>query len=273
MRMIRTFSALLLACVAAYAQDAPTIQKQLEATYALTTPTADKTDIVTAGAILTLQKDNFLMTEATKADVNHNVYKDGRINHNSADAGRKVGGFLARAGVPGASNTPSVATRTFVHGEKMWVTKIEVNNGAVVMELFTDQIGDYRYHAFLTFYGAKGQALPPADQVAKAVAEVFSAQPPDTAAAAPAAPAENAAGAPVAAPPPPPPPAEKFEEIPPPPPPEKDPVTIELKMTKDQVVTALGQPVKILKPAAGKEIYVYKDIKVTFQAGKVVNIE
>jgi len=44
-------------------------------------------------------------------------------------------------------------------------------------------------------------------------------------------------------------------------------------MTKDQVIAAAGQPTRILKPAAGKEIFIYKDMKITFQAGKVVNIE
>jgi outer membrane protein assembly factor BamE (lipoprotein component of BamABCDE complex) len=57
-----------------------------------------------------------------------------------------------------------------------------------------------------------------------------------------------------------------------PPPSDAPPPTIELGQTKDQVTTALGQPVKIVKLGA-KEIFYYKDLKVTFTAGKISNVE
>jgi hypothetical protein len=60
---------------------------------------------------------------------------------------------------------------------------------------------------------------------------------------------------------------------PPPPPPDAPPATIELGQTVDQVVAGSGQPTKILKPSASKQIYVYKDMRVTFINGKVTGIE
>jgi hypothetical protein len=60
---------------------------------------------------------------------------------------------------------------------------------------------------------------------------------------------------------------------PPPPPADSAPPTVEVGETKDQVIAGFGQPVRILKPSAIKEIYVYKDMKVTFTKGKVSNIE
>jgi hypothetical protein len=72
------------------------------------------------------------------------------------------------------------------------------------------------------------------------------------------------------APPPPPPPA--FSDIAPPPPPPAPAPTISLGQTKAQVLAAFGEPTRkaVLGP---KEIFVYKDMKVTFTNGKVSNVE
>ena len=53
-----------------------------------------------------------------------------------------------------------------------------------------------------------------------------------------------------------------------PPPPQQ----IEKGQTPDQVVAAIGQPDKIVNLGA-KQLYVYKDIKVTFMNGKVVDVQ
>jgi len=50
------------------------------------------------------------------------------------------------------------------------------------------------------------------------------------------------------------------------------PKTIELGQTRDQVVEALGQPEKIVN-LGSKQIYVYKDMKVTFLNGKVSDVQ
>jgi len=49
------------------------------------------------------------------------------------------------------------------------------------------------------------------------------------------------------------------------------PVSIQSGQTIDQVVAALGQPEKIVSLGA-KQIYVYKDLKVTFENGKVKDV-
>ena len=265
------FAAITLTGLVASAQDKAAIQKKLEATYALTQATADRTDIVTAGAILVLQKSNLVMTDATKSDINQNKYQDGKFTQN-------VFGKLARMPhFPGSPAAPAAAaTRTFVKGEKMWLTKVEVKDNTVVLELFTDQMGDFRYRALLTFFG-KGP-LPSPDQAAQTVGEVFTVQPADNAAPTgdqqAAAPAAAAAPAPVAAPPP---PADAAPApIPPPPPPPDEPAappkTISLGQTVDEVVANFGQPTKKAK-VGNKDIYYYPDIKVTFVNGKVSDVQ
>ncbi len=254
------FAAAAVAGLVANAQDKAAIQKKLESTYALTQATADRTDIVTAGSILVLQKSNLVMTDATKSDINQNKYQDGKFTQN-------VFGKIARMPhFPGAPAAPAAAAvRTFVKGEKVWVTRIEVKDNTVVFELFTDQMGDFRYRALLTFFG-KGP-LPSPDQVAATVAEVFTVQPPDNPAptaeaAAPAAPSAPAAVAPAPIPPPPPPPDE----------PAAPPATISLGQTTDEVIANFGQPQKKAK-VGNKEIYYYKDLKVTFVNGKVSDVQ
>jgi hypothetical protein len=246
------------------------LQQKLESQYTLTKSTADRSDIVTAGSVLVLQKDNLLMDTTTSTVPMLNTYKNGKITHG-------VGDFLSCKWckkIPGNS-TPNVDTRTFVSGEKFWVTKIEIHDDGVFFELFSDPISDVRYYASLKFPVQKG-STPDPDQIQKAVAEVLKVQPADDAAdskdAAPAAKGAPAGGqqaaasapaaamAPIAAPPPP-------VDTPPP-----APKTIALHQTKDEVVAIMGQPTKIVKLGT-KEIDYYADMKVTFVGGKVADVQ
>lgn len=281
---------LLAACFCGYAQDPKAaIQQKLVSQYALTQPTAANDDIVTAGAVLVLKKGPLMMVDATNS-VNPypTTYKDGKMKNGAAKAKSFLGGLSS---VPGFSSVPGASqanggpgTRTFVPGEKMWVTGIDVRDNGVIFSLFTDAYSDVRYKTTLTFAFPKS-GMPPAEQVEKLVAEVFDVQPADDAnakgqqsaapagqpaAAGSAQPAQAASAAqPVApqqpqeaAPPP----------IAPPPPAPADPKTIALKQTTEQVIANFGQPEKIIKLGT-KEIYVYKDMKVTFVGGKVTDVQ
>lgn len=53
---------------------------------------------------------------------------------------------------------------------------------------------------------------------------------------------------------------------------QPDPQTIRIGQTTDQVVAALGKPEKIVDLGA-KQLYVYKDLKVTFMNGKVADVQ
>jgi len=290
---------LVVAVVAAHGEDTAVMQKKLISEYALTQPTADNTDIVTAGAILVLQKSDLTLGPTTSSSLYQNTYKDGKIQ---ASAFAKSKSFFKKVGqVPGLSSIPgvgsaagSVATadsnsgaspRTYVTGEKLWVTKIEFktesNQPEVVFDLFTDAVNDVRYKGSLKFMLPKGASQ---DQVDHMVAEVFKVQPQDDAKQADAggkqqgqqaAAAPEAAVPPVAEPPAPAPAAALPDIAPPPPPadqPAAPPATVALGQTPDQVIAALGQPQKIVK-LAKKETYYYKDLKVIFTAGKVSDVQ
>jgi len=270
------------------AQDKAAIIKKLQSEYALTKTTADQTDIVTAGSVLVLQKDNLLMVATTtNGNPCPNTFKNGRFTQNGAcRASEKLKKIpLFGHTIPGADQA-QVTTRTYVTGEKFWVTRIDLKEGkdaGVVMDLFTDAVNDVRYRTTLNI-PFKG-AMPSADDALKLVQEVVTVAPSEddkkqeakgnggqqqsnqqAPAAEPAQqqaaaqPAAEAAPAPIEPPPPPP-------DAPAAPPP-----TVAMDQTPDQVTAILGQPQKKAKIGT-KEIYFYKDVKVTFVNGKVKDIQ
>jgi len=298
MRTIKTYKGVLAVMAAlqwaicAQGQSTADIQKKLESEYQVTKITDDKSDIVTAGSILVLHKDKVLMVAATSAaNPCMNTYKDGKITPTKAcGVGEKLRRLPGFGHVPGGGSAP--ATRNFVSGEKFWVTKIDVRSNGVVLDFFTDATpsGDQgiRYKAALTI--PFGAITPTPDEALKAVAEVITVAPSEDAkdgkdgkdakgggekvqaapqagqqeAAAPSQPATPPpAAAPAEAPPAP---------IEPPPPPPPDPAEVKEGQTMDEVVAALGQPVKKAKVGA-KDIYFYKDLKVTFVNGKVKDVQ
>ena len=242
------------------------LQQKLEAQYALTKPTDDKTDIVTAGAVLILEKDRLLMYPTTTQVPPQNSYKDGHLSSGAYgvhDQVQKFGRLIGHA----PPETVQTQTRYFVTGEKFWVTHIDYPADGVVFSLFTDAINDVRYYSTLKFIYPHGKTLS-TDQVIALVGEVLKVQPDDSANSGgdanqqpaggdnqQAAPADNQQQAPAA------------EQAPPAP-----PATVEIGQTTDQVVAILGQPDKIINLGV-KQIYVYKDLKVTFVKGKVTDAQ
>jgi hypothetical protein len=268
------------------AQSKAALEKKLQAEYTTTQATADQTDIVTAGSILVLKKGNIIMAPVSGSNYFQNTYKEGKITQNTA--GKIVKGLDRFNHLPGASapsNAP--ATRTFVPGEKVWVTKIECKDDGLVFQLFTDAYADVRYKADLKFFFDKKGAMPSADEMSKMVGEVFKIQPADdqtgggqqqAAPEQPQAPAPRGR-APVAAPAAAPPPLAEtpLAPIPPPPPPPDEPQappkTLKIGQSKDEVIANFGQPEKVVKLGT-KEIYYYKDLgKVTFVNGKVTDVQ
>jgi hypothetical protein len=282
LRFIATRSAalaLLLPSFALIAQTASTpasIQQKLESDFTVSKAAADKSDIVTAGAVLVLKKDGLLMSATSTGSPATNTYRDGKISQGIWKIAKMpgFGGLVSHA-----SPNTTVQTRTFVAGEKFWVTKITVNPDGVIFELLSDPISDVRYCSTLRFPFNKG-TLPSPDDADTSVGEVFKVDPGDAAAddkggdkggkggskpaSSAAAPAEAAAPvapmAPIAPPPPP-------TDTPPP-----APKTIALKQTKDEVVANFGPPTKVVKLGT-KEIDYYPDMKVTFVNNKVTDIQ
>jgi hypothetical protein len=277
--VLLSFAASVFFGFAAHAQTAGTpqsIEQKISAQYTPTKATADHSDIVTAGAVIVLKKDGLVMTSTTSGAAAANVYKDGHIT--STGAWKMTRGLAALRNRTGQAE--GAGTRTFVAGEKFWLTRVDVRDDGVVLEFMSDPVSDIRYYSSLKFPFPKG-AYPSDDQALKSVSEVLDVAPPDnggdqgqqTAGGGPG----GAPGPAPAAPAPPPAPAEPapapMAAIPPPPPPsDTPPPTITLKETREQVVAAFGPPKKVVKLGT-KEIDYYPDMKVTFVNDKVTDVE
>ena len=242
-RVLRAGLILVLIGVAAVASAQSNDLKQaLETAYPLTKATADNTDIVTAGAVLVLEKDNLQMCKVSLPIPTHNYFKGGEVTQGGLMG---VLNKLGNASLGGGAD--ATTTRKFVAGEKLWVTKIEVENDGDTFQFLSDPLQDVRYHSTLKFPFPRGQT-PPTDQVLASVAQVIKTDGGDGAPAADQQQAASDAAAPAAT------------------------KTIALGQTKDQVLQNFGQPTKVVQLGA-KEIDYYSDMKVTFTNNKVTNVE
>jgi hypothetical protein len=270
------FAATLLISGFSVSAQTAEIQKTLNAKYALTKPTADRSDIVTAGDVIVLQKDGLLMCGVTVSSPSQNTYKNGKITQNLLTKSR-FGSFSGMMGAAGGG-----ATRTFVSGEKFWITNIETKDDGVVFTLISDPINDVRYYSNIKFPFTKGSP-PPAAELASEADQVFKVQPADDAAGGgdsggggkgkPPAPGAKAVAAPAPAAEPA--PAALAPIAPPPPPPDAAPATpptISVGLTRAQVTAMFGAPTKVVKLAT-KEIDYYPDMKVTFVKDKVTDVQ
>jgi hypothetical protein len=273
------------------------LEQKLKEQYTLTKLTADGTGVVTAGAVITLKKDGLILTPSTGTDVSGNSYKDGRITQSTVgkvnEKAKKIGGIFHKIPGMSAPDAPTNATRTFVAGEKLNVTKIEAKDGAVVFEVYSAQAySDVYYRGMLSFPVEKG-TVPAPDVMLATAGQVFKVDPPEDSkdtkeASQPAAGAAQQSVAPQSAatqPPVPQPtqsatpeqPAVKhYEDIAPPPPPDTaapaQQPKLEMGETIDQVVAQLGQPSSTATDG-DKQIYLYKDWKITFLKGKVADVD
>ena len=272
--------ALLIACAVtpllqAQGGNSAEIQQKLTSEFALTKTTDDRSDIVTAGAVLVLHKDGLLMYSTPTTTPPMNVYKDGRLQQSAAgNYFRGLGGVLKHGG--DTSTLSNIPQRKFVTGEKFWITGVTIQQDGVVLTVYSDPFSDVRYYAQIKFPFPKNSP-PPTDAMVKTVEEVITVAPQDDAnnggdknpapaqkgggGEGPGAPAAQAAPmAPIAPPPP------------PPDQPAAPPKTISVGQTRDVVIASWGQPSKDIKLGT-KEILVYPDMKVTFVGGKVSDVQ
>jgi hypothetical protein len=228
-----------------------TVRQAIEAKFPLTKATADRTDIVTAGAVIDLMKDDLYMFSPAASMLATPAYKDGKFAY----------GMIDKTKILAAKKAGTV--RQFVAGEKFWLIGLDIQDDAAVLEFLSDPISDTRYKTKVKYPYPSG-AMPAPEVFLAKIEESIKAEPSEDKqpAAAPARPGP----APASAPPPPPAP-----DLPPPPPPTDAPPPVK-DQTKDQVVKAFGQPTSINR-AGAKEIDIYPGMKVTYVNGKVTDVQ
>ncbi len=249
----------------ALAQDAGSLETQLNAKYKLVKLGEDSTGVavVEPGTVLDIKKGGILSYPTSNARPFATVYKDGTMH---APTAAHIPSWM-----PHASSVPGQVsdTKFLTVGEKVYATKIEVQekDKVAVFIIECDSCNNVQDPSFrraqVVFQYPKGY-LQNADvgQVSDLIEQVLSV---DTGGDSSqqqqgqgdqGQPAQGAQGQQQDAP------AQ----------PAQPPPTIQLGQTTDQVVAIMGQPDKIVDLKT-KQIYVYKDLKVTFVKGKVSDVE
>ena len=274
-------AAALTSTAAAQVGDPATlVQEKLVSQIKVTKATADHSDIVTAGDVVLLHKDGLMMCSSASSYGFSNTYSNGVLTANYNNRAKDAAKSFFKGHLPfggGGSVTDAAnngcPSRKFVAGEKFWITGIAPQKDGILISTFSDPYPDpsgnqVRYYGEVKFLFPKG-SVPPPDEFVKTVSELITVQPPDDKGTGAQGdqggqPAQAAAQAPAPAP---------MAAIPPPPPPaDAAPPTIAVGQTVDQVIAAFGQPTRVAKLGA-KQIFYYKDMKVTFTNGKVSNVD
>ncbi|MGB8492766.1 MAG: hypothetical protein WCE53_00030 [Candidatus Acidiferrum sp.] len=270
-RIVAVIFAGILPWMLAAAQDsgADSLESQLAAKYKLVKLGTDSTGltVLEAGTVLVIKKGGIISVPSGNAVILPSTVKDGQVHAASNTAAQGVSKFLRWKGVSDPTGAASTDTKFLTVGEKVYVSKIDVNRkdskvaltiiecdtcnsvqdpsqrrGQVVFQFPKDylsgadggQVSDLINQTLEIDTGDSGQQ----DQQQGQDAQGQNAQPQQQAPQQPAAP----------------------------------PPTIQLGQTPDEVTGALGQPEKIVNLGL-KQIYYYKDMKITFVKGKVSDVQ
>jgi hypothetical protein len=251
---------------------APTLQEQLAAQYKLVKMGSDTSgySVVDAGTLLAIQKGGILGVPYSDTSSIPATKYEGGVVHTPNALVSKLGGFGMKK--LGKEQT----TKLFASGDKVYPSKIEVNVakdtvslGIVACDTCNKTDPPTYNKATVVFQFPKGSlANASAGSVEDTIGQLLAissddqksqgdqqqgggdqaAQPQGGQDQQPAAQAPEAAA----------PPAE--------------PASIEKGMTPDQVEAALGKPDKKVN-LGSKQLYIYKDMKVTFVNGKVSDVQ
>ena len=244
------------------AQGAPgaSLQDQLLAQYTLVKMGADTSGpaVVEPGSILVIQKGGILGVPYGDVTIVPTKYQDGAMHSPNSFVMKGIGSMFKKANINKQTNT-----RLFQVGERVYPSRIEVNvpNDKVTMGIIAcDACNNVNpptfYKSDVVFQFPKGTlASTNPSQIEDTIAQVFTIDDSGNGQQNDGGQQDQGQAA-----------QEQGQQVPPP------PQTIQLGQSVDEVTAALGQPGKIVNLGA-KQIYVYRDLKVTFLKGKVADVQ
>ncbi|MGC2059419.1 MAG: hypothetical protein WA653_14245 [Candidatus Sulfotelmatobacter sp.] len=261
-------AAAIFPCAIASAQAPVSLQEQLTAQYKLVKMGSDTSgySVVEKGTLLAIQKGGILAVPYGDQNVLSNKYENGSIH---APGGLSLMGRKSIMGKFGKEQT----THLFAVGDKVYPMKIDVNvaKDAVILEIVAcdtcNKTDPPTYNkANVIFQFPKGSlANGSAGGVEDMIGQVLTISNDDAQQdqgggqqGADQGGGQQAAGGQDQ--------GQQAQQ------PAAEPQSIEKGMTPDQVEAAMGQPDKKVN-LGSKQIYVYKDLKVTFLNGKVSDVQ
>jgi hypothetical protein len=261
---------------------APTLQEQLAAQYKLAKMGSDSSgySIIEEGTLLAVQKGGVMGLPYKSTIWPSNTFQDGTVHASNvqtvqsgkaADIFKKGCGVLHKCPTAPDAASDERATKLFKVGDKVYATKIDVktDKDTVTLSIVScdtcNKTDPPTYNkANVAFQFAKGTlATASAGQVEDTIGQLLSISSDSQQAGDQAGQQQGGqqqAGDQGAQQP-----AAQDQPAP-------EPAEVKLGMTPDQVEAALGKPDKKVTLST-KQIYIYKDMKVTFVNGKVSDVQ
>jgi hypothetical protein len=246
------------------------LESQLAAKYKLVKLGTDSTGVAVleTGTVLVIKKGGIISVPSGNAVILPSTVKDGQVHAASNTAAQGVSKFLKWKGVSDPTGAASTDTKFLTVGEKVYVSKIDVNRkdskvALTIIECDTcNNVQNASQRRAQVVFQFPKDYLSGADggQISDVINQTLEIQTDDNGQQQQQG--QDAQGQNAQAQQPPQQPA-----APPQPPP-----TIQLGQSPDEVTNALGQPEKIVNLGV-KQIYYYKDMKITFVKGKVSDVQ
>jgi len=243
---------------------APSLQEQLAAQYKLVKMGSDTSgySVIEEGTLLAIQKGGLLGVPYSDTSVLSDKYENGAVHGPNALLSKGIGFGMKKFG-------KEQTTKLFAKGDKVYPTKIDVNvdKDQVIMGIVacdtcnkTDPPTYNKANVVFQFPRgslAKASAATVEDTIGQLLTISEDSQQQDQGSGQQGGQGgqdQQAAQQP-----------QQQQQ-------QAEPQTIEKGQTTDQVQTALGKPDKIVN-LGPKQIWVYKDLKVTFMNGKVSDVQ
>ncbi len=252
---------------------AVSLQEQLAAQYKLVKMGSDTSgySVVEEGTLLAIQKGGLLGVPYSDTSVQNNKYEGGVVKAPNAILSKGIGFGMKKFG-------KEQTTKLFAKGDKVYPTKIEVSldkdqvtMGIVACDTCNKTDPPTYNKTNIIFAFPKGTlATASAGQVEDTIGTLLSISTDDAKQGDSGQQqggdqqqqgGDQGAQQPAAQ-----------QQAPAPEQPAAEPASIDKGMTTDQVQAALGKPDKVVNLGT-KQIYVYKDLKVTFVNGKVSDVQ
>jgi hypothetical protein len=256
--MVAIVCAAVFCASRAVAQGAPvSLQEQLAAQYKVVKMGSDSggPSVVEPGTLLAIQKGGILGVPYSDTSVLSTKYENGTVHSPSTLMSKGIGFGMKKFG-------KEQTTHLFQVGDKVYPSKIEVdvNKDDVVMTIVAcdtcNKTDPPSYNkAKVVFHFSRGAlAKASAGEIEDTIGQLLSVSDDS----------QQDQGGQVA--------QGQGQEQQATPQQQAEPQTIQMGMTPDQVQAALGKPAKIVN-LGPKQLYVYKDLKVTFLNGKVSDVQ
>jgi hypothetical protein len=245
---------------------ADSLESQLAAKYKVVKLGTDSSGIavVDPGTVLVIKKGGILSVASGNVVIIPSYVKDGQVKTANNGAMTGINKLMKWKGVSDPTGTNSTDTKFLTAGEKVYVSKIEINRkdskvSMAIIECDTcNNTQEPSLRKAQVVFQFPKDYLSGADggQISDVINQILEIQAEDTGGD------QQAQGQD----------AQGQQQAPQQEAPAQPPATIQLGQSVDEVQAALGTPTKIVN-LGPKQIYVYKDLKVIFIRGKVVDVQ